>query len=224
MKLLMVILHWVDDLIMASPSKKTMQAQKTAILTKFKGRDLGPAEEYLNLKIERNRVKRTLKISQPRHVETVLETYGMATCAPKLVPISTGADLTTGKESDVYLDPKTPYLACVGALLYIATCTRPDLLTAVSMLARHMSKPTERHWVVLKGVLRYLAGTKTLGIQYGPGDFMLKGWSDADYATCKDTRRSRSGYVFTVGGGAVSWSSKLQTVVATSSAESEYIG
>ena len=72
-------------------------------------------------------------------------------------------------------------------------------------------------------VLRYLAGTKTVGITYGTSPEVLTGYTDADYSTCRDTRKSRSGFVFILFGGAVSWSSKLQSVVALSTAESEYI-
>jgi hypothetical protein len=173
--------------------------------------------------IQRDRDNRTLKISQPKHVEDLLAKTNMIDVNTRTVPLSSSADLTATKEGDQQLDKRTPYAECVGALLYIASVSRPDLSLAVSVLARHMSNPCERHWTLLKGVLRYLAGTKELGITYGTSAKQLEVWTDADYAACKDTRRSRGGYLFNLYGGAISWSSKLQSVVATSSAESEYI-
>jgi hypothetical protein len=138
------------------------------------------------------------------------------------VPISPGADVTYRRDDEPECD-KTLYMRGVGALMYISTVSRPDISTAVSILARSMSNPGERHWQLLKGVLRYIRGTAEQGITYSAGQPSITGWTDADYACCKDTRRSRSGYVFTLYGGAVSWGSKLQSVVAQSSAESEYI-
>ena len=116
----------------------------------------------------------------------------------------------------------------VGSLLYLANSTRPDLSTSTSILARGMSAPTERQWQLAKGVLRTLKGTIGLGITYGLSSYgrssiPLELYTDADYAGCKDTRRSRSGFLCNSYGGAVIWRTKLQTVVATSSAESEYI-
>jgi ribonuclease HI len=87
-----------------------------------------------------------------------------------------------------------------------------------------MARPTTAHWAVAKGVLRYLAGTKDYGITYGGiGQIKVIGYCDADYAGDIDTRRSTTGYVFTIGGGAVSWSSRRQATVAASTTEAEYM-
>lgn len=218
-----IILHWVDDLIIVSKSIAVVQEVKKKILTKFKGRDLGDATAYLNMKIERDRAAGTLKISQPSHIDALLKKFDMDEAKPKVIPMSTGADYSTAKDGEELLDEGNRFAECVGGLLYIAAVTRPDLATAVSVLARSMAKPTKRHWLQLKQLLRYLVATRTLGIIFGGGKDGLEGWTDSDYAACKDTRRSRGGFVFNVFGGAVSWQSKLQSVVATSTAESEYI-
>ena len=217
-----IVLHWVDDLLIAANDLKALSEVKKKILSRYKGRDLGPAEAYLNMLIERDREARTLKISQPKHIDEVLRRFDMDESRPNAVPMSAGADLTKRKANEASAD-KTTYAGCVGALMYLAAVTRPDLCTAVHMLAQHMADPAERHWTQLKGVLRYLAGTRALGITYGTSEDKMAGWSDADYATCKDTRRSRTGFIYTVYGGAVAWTSKKQSVVAQSSAESEYI-
>jgi hypothetical protein len=86
-----------------------------------------------------------------------------------------------------------------------------------------MSKPTTVHWQTAKGVLRYLSGTPDYGITFGPSDDTLIGYCDADYAGDVDTRRSTTGYVFIMGGGAISWSSKRQDTVAASTTEAEYM-
>lgn len=90
-------------------------------------------------------------------------------------------------------------------------------------MAKSLKDPGERHWGLLKEVLRYLSGTQEMGITYGQGSTGLEGWVDADYAGDEAQRKSRTGFVFLLHGGAVSWGSKLQEVTATSTAEAEYI-
>jgi len=133
-----------------------------------------------------------------------------------------GTDVSYTNEHDQPLNGQ-PYAECVGALLYISNCTRPDLALAVSMLARHMANPCLRHWEACMHVMRYLQGTKSKGLVLGASTDPLMGWTDADFAGCKDTRKSRGGFVYCLHGSAVSWCSKLQTCVALSTAESEYM-
>ena len=86
-----------------------------------------------------------------------------------------------------------------------------------------MSNLGKAHWEAVKCILRYLKGTQSKCICYGKSDFKLQGSCDADMAGDVDTRKSTSGYVFTIAGGAVSWCSRLQKIVALSTTEAEYI-
>ena len=115
------------------------------------------------------------------------------------------------------------YTSLVGALIYLSICTRPDISQAVGALARFMAAPTTVHWLSAKGVLRYLAGTASYGIHYGEGTSGLIGYCDADHASDCDTRRSTTGYVFIMNGGAICWSSRRQPTVAASTTEAEYM-
>lgn len=217
------LLHWVDDLIMASASKPKLEDTKAGILSKFKGRDLGDANTYLNIKIARNRTAGTLTLSTPSHITKLLHKFNLSECKTRDIPLATGADLSAATASEPPLEAKARYLEAVGALMYISNVARPDIALATNCLAKHMCNPTERHYQLLKQVLRYLAGTKDDGITYGTAATPLIGYTDSDWAACKDTRRSRGGYVFLVYGGAVAWQSKQHTTVSTSTAEAEYI-
>jgi len=114
------------------------------------------------------------------------------------------------------------YAELVGSLLYVSTTTRPDIAFAVGVLSRFMSCPEQDHMRAAKGVLRYLRGTTRLGVQYG-GNEALQGYVDADWAGDIDGRRSTTGFIFTLNGGPISWVSKRQSTVATSTAEAEYV-
>jgi ribonuclease HI len=111
----------------------------------------------------------------------------------------------------------------VGSLLYLSVCTRPDIAQAVGALTKYMAKPTTAHWQAAVGVVRYLAGTKSMGICFKGGDTTCMGYCDADFAGDPDTRRSTTGYVFIMNGGAISWSSRRQQTVAASTTEAEYM-
>ena len=102
-------------------------------------------------------------------------------------------------------------------------CTRPDIAQAVGALARYMARPTEAHWQAALGVVRYPAGMAEDGVTFGGSGETLVGYCDANYAGDVDSRRSRTGYVFLMYRGAVSWSSRLQPTVAASTVEAEYL-
>ena len=118
-----------------------------------------------------------------------------------------------------------PYLSAVGALQYLATMTRPDIAYAVSYLGRFNSNPGPRHWTAAKHLMRYCKGTMDYKLTYsGPLEpELFTTFCDASHGDCKDSGRSTGGYLTKVCGGAVSWSSKLQPVVALSTTEAEYI-
>lgn len=118
-----------------------------------------------------------------------------------------------------------PYKALLGCLQYLTLISRPDICFSVSLFSRFQSQPDDNHWSGLKRILRYLQGTKDLGLQYqkNKNDSALSGYADADYANNEDDRRSTSGCMFTVYGNPVSWMSKRQQIVSLSSTEAELI-
>jgi hypothetical protein len=116
------------------------------------------------------------------------------------------------------------YRQLVGSLIYLTT-TRPDLSFVVSFISRFMTAPKVEHWTATKRVLRYVKGTLDFGILYNRSkDPRLCGYTDSDWAGSVDDRKSTSGYVFSLGTGAVTWTSKKQHAVALSSTEAEYRG
>jgi len=120
----------------------------------------------------------------------------------------------------------TLYVSGVGSIMYGMVCSRLDLSYAISVISRFMANPGQVHWQALKWVLRYLNGTLKGGLKYTrsqPGRDPLEGYVDANYAGNVDTRKSLSGFVFTLFGTTVTWKANQQSVVALSTTQAEYI-
>ncbi|CAA7023986.1 unnamed protein product [Microthlaspi erraticum] len=127
-------------------------------------------------------------------------------------------------EEAVHME-NTPYASAVGSLMYAMIGSRPDLAYAVGVISRFMSNPGRGHWTAVKWVLRYLRGCikSKSNIYQEEKVSVLMGFCDSDYATDIDRRRSVTGYIFQVWGNTVSWRSNLQSVVALSTTEAEYM-
>lgn len=218
-------LVWVDDLLVAyHPDDPTGNDAIKRLEEEFEVTK-GDGSFYLGVEINRNRALRQLKISQQLLIEDLLVEFGMSDCKPKSTPFPPGTHPTkTGAEP---LSADSRYSALVGSLLYLSTVTRPDIAQAVGVLSRYMAAPTLEHWQLGMHVLRYLSGTRTTGITYTASDStdgcITTGYTDSDFAGDLDTRRSTTGYVFTMNGGCISWSSRLQPTVAASTTEAEYM-
>jgi hypothetical protein len=114
----------------------------------------------------------------------------------------------------------------VGSLMYLAVATHPDIAYAVGVLARFSKNPGLAHWKAVKHLFRYLKGTMDLKLTYAPDPSspeLFTTFSDADHAGNPDNGRSTGGYVVKMGTGAISWSSRLQGIVALSTTEAEYV-
>ncbi|XP_070010026.1 secreted RxLR effector protein 161-like [Nicotiana sylvestris] len=124
-------------------------------------------------------------------------------------------------EEEVYMSQPEGF--CDKDKSYLV-CTRPDIAFVVGMFGRYQSNPGFDYWKAGKRVLRYLQGTKDFKLTYKCSDSLeVIGYSDSDLGGCKDTGKSTSGYIFLLAGGAVSWRSVKQTIVATSTMEAEFI-
>ncbi|KAJ6978840.1 hypothetical protein NC653_027111 [Populus alba x Populus x berolinensis] len=115
------------------------------------------------------------------------------------------------------------YESAVGSLMFVMICTRPNIAQAVGAASRYMANPSREHWNTIKRILRYIKGTSDAVLCYGGSKFTVRGHIDLDFAGDLEKRKSTTGYVFIIAGGAVSWVSKLQTVIALSTTKAEYM-
>ena len=188
-------------------------------MKKYKMRDLGMLTKIVGIRVDRSEGR--VKISQKKYAEDVLKRFRMSESKSVTTPMLAG-DRDDVNNNDKREFDRGVYQSAVGSLIYLATGTRPDIAYAVSKVAKKCTQPTEIDWQRVKRIMRYLVGTVDYGIVYKKGDGVLRGYADAAYAE-EPGRKSRSGYVYVKNGGAVSWRSKDQTIVATSSTEAEYI-
>lgn len=211
-----VIAIFVDDCFVLGKDEEIESASRQ-LKEKFEMHDLGLLSYGLSIKVEQN--NNNIKISQPAYVDKLLEKFNMQDCSTITTPLPPKKYINNNDNkpfADVNL-----YQQLVGGLIYLSNATRPDIAYSVGYLARSMQKPTEEDWKNGKRVLRYLKGTRSQGIQYNNKEF-LQGYSDSSYAEEID-RKSVGGYVFKQAGGAFSWRSTKQDIVAQSSSEAEYI-
>ena len=220
-----LIALYVDDILITGPSREDISKVKAALNAKFRMTDLGPCAYYLGMTVTRDRPNRILRLGQAAYVERVIKQFDMWEAAPKLTPMVTSSKLVPAE--DDYTPPREflkRYQSAVGSLMYAMLGTRPDIAYAVSVVSRFASKPTDQHWGAVKHILRYLKHTLHYQLTYQGGLGALQGYTDSDWGGDTHTRRSTAGYVFNIGSGALSWSSKRQPTVALSSCEAEYFG
>ncbi|KAJ9513375.1 hypothetical protein QJQ45_001423 [Haematococcus lacustris] len=216
------LLVYVDDCLLCTQQGDTagLAHVKKQLSSAFKLKDLGEARWFLGMQLTRDRAEGTIKLDQHKFIQELVTANSKSAAHSKPLPMAPAVKLV--REGDALDTTLHHYSALVGSLLYLTCCTRPDIAFAVGALARHMSAPTKQHWAAACSVLCYLKGTADQGLLFG-GVSGLQGFSDADYAGDKDTARSTTGYIFTLNGGAISWSSRLQPTVAMSTAEAEYM-
>ena len=164
-------------------------------------------------------------MSQSKFIKRVLSKFKMSDCNPKAIPCDQSVNKSSPEESPELTDG-TLYRNIVGSLIYIMTCTRPDLSYIVSKLSQHMAKPSQSHLSMSKFVLKYLKGTENYSLVFKKSTVPCKvfGYCDSDWGGSTD-RRSFCGYCYQMNehSSPISWKSKKQSNVALSTCEAEYI-
>lgn len=210
---------YVDDMLITSTDPNWIKSIKMELSKTFDMKDLGKANYCLGIEIQQEQGRITL--SQRRYILDLLKRYGMENCNPIATPMD--KDTILHKANTNERDERRPYRELVGALMYLAVATRPDIAHAVSVLSQFNDCNTAIHYAAAKRVLRYLKGTVNYGIVFQKSGDPAQLYVDADWGKCQMDRRSYSGYVMTLSGGPISWKSQKQRTVALSSTEAEYM-
>jgi hypothetical protein len=224
-----LLLLFVDDMLLFAPKLDTIHIVKELLYSKYRMLDLGPVQQFLGLQVIQDQQARAIHLNQAPYIEALLKRFQMDNCIGISTPIDPNCQLEAARPG--YTAPKDhllEYQQVIGSIMYSKYC----------------SNPTPKHAIAAKRTLRYLRKTINVGITFrgqenpaiaeavagtgtgaeaSPTTTGITGFTDSDWAGDVDSRKSTSGYVFLLYGGAISWKSTKQSVVATSSTEAEYI-
>lgn len=218
-----VIIHLlihVDDILAATNSPESLMKFMSEIGKEFDLKDLGEAKSYLGIELHRNS-EGFYEISQTEYINRALELTGLMNATVQTHPMDVGYHKLTGNP----LGTNEDYRKIIGMLLYISINSRPDIAAPVALLCQKVSAPTDTDINEAKRIFRYLKGTRNIRLRMGcsQAEEKLCGYTDSDWAEDQTDRKSNSGFVCFLKGSPITWKSNKQTIVATSSAEAEFI-
>jgi hypothetical protein len=190
---------YVDDILLARNDMDSIVTTKWLSST-FEMKDMGEANFVLGVKITRNRSKKFLSLSQGTYIKKILERFHMHNSKPIDTPMEKGCTLSLDQcsknDEEKNQMSKVPYASAIESSMYAMLCTRSDICFAVGKVSYYQSNPGPSHWRAVKRILRYLRGTIDHALCYHGGDLRLTGYSDADWTSDKDERKSTSSYAF----------------------------
>jgi hypothetical protein len=220
----LILALYVDDIVLFARDMQAIQWMKGILNASFSMKDLGPISTVLGIRIRRDRVRKTLWADQSHYVKDILKEFQYEDCKPLQVPTDGYEYFQPVGVNDTTCESPARYQRALGELNWLVRGTRTDLAFVVHKLSQHCHKPCERHWKGIQQVFRYLQGSQAVTLRYAGDNKELLGYSDTDYASDASDRKSTMGYVFILCGAAITWASRKQQTISTSTTEAEYVG
>ncbi|KAE8670806.1 hypothetical protein F3Y22_tig00112079pilonHSYRG00011 [Hibiscus syriacus] len=209
-----IISLYVDDMLIFSSNIESINKVKNFLSTKFEMTYLGEVDVILGVEV--TKTEKGFSLCQAHYIDKVLKKFDSFDVVPVRTPYDPSIHLVKNKGSSV---SQTEYAKLIGSLMFLMNYTRPDIAYAVSRLSRYTHNPSGEHWIALKRLLKYLKGTLDWKLEFAGFPAVLEGYCDANWVSDNDEVSSTSGYVFTLGGAAISWKSSKQTCIARSTME-----
>jgi hypothetical protein len=225
------LIIYVDDILLAATTQKIVDDIAKQISTEFKIGLSDNVNRFLNMDINVQRELHRVTISQERYIRDIWAKFGLQVKDSVRSPLLEGFRVNITEEekgaggaqsSDAYV-ANFPYQEMLGSLLFLAVCTRPNIAYAVGYLARFSNKFNREACRALERVMQYVYNTRSEVLALGGTVARLVGFVDSDFAGDMESCKSTTGYIVYLGNGPIIWYSKLQTLVAQSTAEAEYI-
>jgi hypothetical protein len=208
----------VDDMAIASPTQQVADGLIDSLEARFKIKRIGELKRFVGLEITRSLEERTIRVGQQRYARELLERFHLRDARPLGMPMPIG----TNFDQDAPPCNKTLFQELTGSVTHLSIVTRPDIALAVGRIQRHMAAPTVEHLAAAQNILRYISGTLDYTLELG-GSLDFSAFVDSAFADDKQTGRSTNGFAIRLGAGAISWSSKRQSLVTLSTTEAEYV-
>ncbi|KAJ9553051.1 hypothetical protein OSB04_017096 [Centaurea solstitialis] len=194
---------------------KMIRSTNDLLKSKFDMKDMGFSYMISGIKI--TRTQNGLMLSQIPYVDKILEKFNQRDTSIARTPIDTSQHIPKNSGDNV---AQLEYSRIIDNLMYLMSCTRHDLAYAISRLSRYTSNPSDEHWKSITRLLRYLRYTRECGLHYVRYPAIIEGYNGANWIF---DSRSTSGYVFKLGGVAISWKSSKQTIISKSTVETEWL-
>ena len=216
---LLIAQIYVDDIIFGGSSHALVSRFSEQMSREFEMSLMGELQFFLGLQIKQT--SEGTFIHQGKYTRDLLHKFDLGKLNPKATPMCSSTYLD--KDEDKPTVDQKEYRSMIGSLLYL-TATRPDIQFAVCLCARYQASPRVTHKAAVQRIFRYLTFTPEFGLWYSAGSTLyLRGFADADYGGCRIDRKSTSGTCQFLGTSLVSWSSRKQSSVATSTTEAEFV-
>ncbi|UYV77084.1 hypothetical protein LAZ67_14003178 [Cordylochernes scorpioides] len=215
---LLIIAIYVDDGIIAGTNEQEIKEFLDELMFSFKITS-EPLNYFLGIEIEQQ-PDGSIFINQKAYIKRILEKFDMS----QANKVGTPTDNSTVPGEAEILE-NVPFREAIGSLMHLSCLTRPDITFALNKVSQKLAAPTKYDWEAVKRIFKYLVGTTEYGIMYQKGHKVgvLESFSDADFAGDPETRRSTSGVVCKLAGGAISWLSQKQRSVSLSTTEAELV-
>ena len=226
--ILHIIALYVDDLLMLSNNLQALEKLKYRLGSVFEMTDLGSVHYILGIKITRDRIAKTFSLSQSKYIDEIVARFNLNDSKSVSTPMDPLLKLTKELEASTDEEKRymstVPYRQAVGSLMYVMVATRPDIATAVGQCSRYLENPGKAHWSTAKRIITYLRCTKELELVLNCTNSMeLLAYADSELGRTEDKGRSTTGYLFTYGGGPISWKSQRQNQTVDNTMAAEYI-
>ncbi|GKC80541.1 zinc finger, CCHC-type containing protein, partial [Tanacetum coccineum] len=213
-----IICLYVDDMLIFGTNQVQVNLTKEFLLSRFSMKDMGEANVILGIRIKHK--SNGISISQSHYIEKVLKKFNYFECTLVSTPMDTSEKLMPNNGQAV---SQLEYSRVIGCLIYAMTCTRSDIAFVVGKLSRYTSNPGTQHWQTIQRVLKYLKKIMDYRLMYTGYPLVLEGYTDASWISNTEDKSSTSGWVFLLGGGAISWASKKQTCITSSTMKSKFV-
>ncbi len=223
-----LLLVYVDDICIATNNKGLYAHTLCGLRKEYELTEQESVSWILGWHIKRDQKTFTIFANQAAFTNSLLKKHDMLSARPVATPgVCVSPEEQSLQSAGGAVSP-TRFRELVGSLLFLSNCTRPDITYSVNMVCRHMSDPKPQHMIAAKRILRYLAGTSSLGLRFGKisprsDKPFLSAFSDADWAGDLLERKSTSGFISFLGCSPISWFARKQPVVALSTMEAEYV-
>ncbi|GKC95969.1 zinc finger, CCHC-type containing protein [Tanacetum coccineum] len=208
----------LDDILIVGTNMKGINETKKFLSSCFQMKDMNEVDTILGIKVKRH--SEGYALNQCHYIDMVIDKFQHLNIEEANTPYESSCKLVENNGRAV---AQIEYASAIGCLMYATHCTRPDIAYAVCKLSRYTSNPSQDHWKAIGRVFGYLKRTRQLALYYDCFPAVLEGYSDASWITDSSDSKSTTGWIFTLGGGAVCWGSKKQTCITHSTMEAKFL-